>query len=110
MPSKRRKHIPLRSCIACQAKRPKRELIRIVRRPEGTIEIDPRGKLSGRGAYLCLTRECIELALDQNRISRALKCQMDAEDQRALRAAAESLLMEKMIVGSQTPPVQGQSS
>lgn len=87
-----RKHVPLRTCIACQQKRPKRQLVRVVRRPEGTIEIDPKGKLSGRGAYLCLDRKCFEDALQQKKLARALKCKVEAEQIAILQAEVEALL------------------
>lgn len=95
MPEKRRKHVPLRTCIACRQTRPKRELIRIVRTPEATIEIDPGGKRPGRGAYVCANRQCWETALEQRRLYRALKCQLSAEDEAALRESAASLLVEE---------------
>ena len=53
-----RKHVPLRTCVGCRQVRSKREMVRIVRTPTGEIEIDERGKKSGRGAYLCRRREC----------------------------------------------------
>ena len=53
--SARRRHVPLRSCIACMTKTAKRELLRIVAKPEGGIVFDAGGKLSGRGAYVCST-------------------------------------------------------
>ena len=55
------KKVPLRICVACGTKRPKKEMIRVVKTPN-KVEIDFTGKKSGRGAYLCLKRECIELA------------------------------------------------
>jgi len=87
-----RKHVPLRTCIACQKKRPKRELVRVVRRSEGAIEIDPKGKLSGRGAYLCPDWTCFEDALQQRKLARALQCTVDAEQVASLRAEVEALL------------------
>ena len=52
--SARRRHIPLRSCIACREKTAKRELLRVVAKPGGGITFDASGRLSGRGAYLCM--------------------------------------------------------
>lgn len=106
MPEGRRKHIPLRSCIACRERFPKRDLIRIVRTPEGTIEVDPKGKRSGRGAYLCHNKQCWEAALQPRRLSQALKCQVCAEDVAALRSLAPSLT-EETSVESQTTPLEG---
>ena len=94
MVEKRRKHVPLRSCIACQKKRPKRELIRVVRTPEGTIEVDPKGKRAGRGAYLCPDRRCWDEALQPRRLGHALKCQISAEDLAGVRAWLSSLTDE----------------
>jgi predicted RNA-binding protein YlxR (DUF448 family) len=88
----RRKHVPLRTCVACRQQRPKRELIRVVHTPEGEIEIDPKGKRPGRGAYLCYDPRCWDAALERGSLSRALKCPVDAEAVAALRAAAEPLL------------------
>ncbi len=90
MPGTRRKHVPQRTCIACQEKRAKRELIRIVRTPQGTVEIDPKGKRPGRGAYLCPRPACWDL-LDERKLSRALKRRVSAEEIAALRASARSL-------------------
>jgi len=65
--------IPIRTCIGCQAKKPKREMIRIIRTPDGKIEIDRTGKKSGRGAYLCDNIECLEMALKKNNLNKSLK-------------------------------------
>jgi predicted RNA-binding protein YlxR (DUF448 family) len=65
--------VPVRTCIGCQCKKPKKELIRIIRTPEGKIEIDNTGKKSGRGAYLCGNIECLDIALRKNYLNRSLK-------------------------------------
>ncbi len=54
------KHIPLRTCIACRNVQAKRELMRVVRTPEGQVVADPSGKKNGRGTYIHKTRECFE--------------------------------------------------
>jgi len=64
--------IPIRTCIGCQCKKPKREMIRIIRTPDGKIEIDRTGKKSGRGAYLCDNIECLDMALKKNNLSKSL--------------------------------------
>ena len=56
------KKIPVRQCLGCREHKPKNELIRVVRSPEGEISLDFRGKKPGRGAYLCPSRECLEKA------------------------------------------------
>jgi len=78
------KHVPLRTCVQCRQVRPKRELVRIVRTPEGKIEIDRRGKLSGRGAYLCHDPACWEDAIARGSLDRALKTKLSAEDKKRL--------------------------
>lgn len=98
---KRRRHVPLRTCIACQQRRPKRELVRIVRTPEGNLEVDPKGKRSGRGAYLCSDRMCWELGLDGKKLGRALKCQVGAGDLAELIEFAGSLPLVENEVGSE---------
>ena len=96
MSGKHRKHVPLRTCIACQKKRPKRELIRIVRTPEGLIEIDPKGKMAGRGAYVCHDPRCWTM-LSQKGLGRALKCQVGAQDMVRLKADAQLLFSDGAV-------------
>ncbi len=70
------KKIPLRRCVACGEKKPKKELVRIVRTPDQRIEIDFSGKKSGRGAYLCLKRDCIERAKREGKLDHALRIEV----------------------------------
>ena len=93
MAQKRRKHIPLRTCIVCRQKRPKREMIRVVCSPQGDIQVDPRGKLPGRGAYLCPTVRCWQ-NLSGQALARALKCPVRAQDVAALQSSARPLLVD----------------
>ncbi|MEE8564723.1 MAG: YlxR family protein [Atribacterota bacterium] len=65
--------VPVRTCIGCQCKKPKKELIRIIRTPEGKTEIDKTGKKSGRGAYLCGNVECLDTAFSKKHLNRSLK-------------------------------------
>ncbi|HZT42513.1 MAG TPA: YlxR family protein [Chthonomonadaceae bacterium] len=67
------KHIPTRTCVACRATDEKRDLLRVVRQTDGSVCYDPRGKLSGRGAYVCANPACIALARKQKRLERSLK-------------------------------------
>ncbi|MGQ9493850.1 MAG: RNase P modulator RnpM [Anaerolineae bacterium] len=85
------KHIPLRTCVQCQRVRPKRELIRIVRTPQGTIEIDERGKAAGRGAYLCRNKACWEGAISRQRLDYALKTTLSPEDRERLLTYSQNL-------------------
>ena len=68
-----------RSCVACREESPKRALIRVVRSPSGEVAIDERGKLPGRGAYLCANLECVEKARKTKALSRALKTEVKAD-------------------------------
>ncbi len=88
----RRKHVPLRTCVGCRQVRPKREMIRIVRTPDRTIEVDETGKKSGRGAYLCPNWECWQKALREGTIEHALKVKLTPEERLALWEFARSLL------------------
>lgn len=65
-------HVPQRSCAACRQVRTKAELIRIVRTPLGEVCLDLTGKMAGRGAYLCRNVECLNAALKQKKLARAL--------------------------------------
>jgi predicted RNA-binding protein YlxR (DUF448 family) len=85
------KHVPERMCIACRQKRPKWELIRIVRTVPGGLEIDLRGKKTGRGAYLCKQRECWETGLKTKRLARALKYEIKAEQRAELMEYGKTL-------------------
>lgn len=62
--------IPLRMCLGCQEMKPKKELLRIVKTPEGTLEYDPTSKKNGRGAYLCSNAECFSKALKQHKFEK----------------------------------------
>ncbi len=79
------KKIPQRVCVGCQSSAPKRELLRIVRTPEGAIEVDPTGKKSGRGVYLCPREECVERAVKAKRLEKALQGSVGPQVLEALR-------------------------
>jgi predicted RNA-binding protein YlxR (DUF448 family) len=80
----RSRRIPQRTCVACRQSTAKRELVRIVRAPAGSVDVDPTGKKSGRGAYLCKVPGCWEAALGKDRLSRALKVRLTAEERETL--------------------------
>jgi len=65
------KKIPMRQCLGCREMKQKRELIRVVRSPEGEISIDSKGKKPGRGAYICPDAECLKRAVKTKAMSRA---------------------------------------
>lgn len=67
---------PLRKCIACQEMRPKTDLIRVVKLPDGVVAVDETGKMDGRGAYICKNKTCIELARKNSSLNRSLKARL----------------------------------
>jgi predicted RNA-binding protein YlxR (DUF448 family) len=73
------KHVPMRTCVGCRVSRPKKELIRVVRTPEARVELDFMGKKSGRGAYLCPSKECLHKAVKAAQLERALKTKISDE-------------------------------
>ncbi|MDE3230795.1 MAG: YlxR family protein [Chloroflexota bacterium] len=94
-PQPRQKHIPQRTCIACRETRPKRELIRVVRTPEGHIELDPTSKKSGRGAYVCARRSCWDIALKKGKLEHEFEMKLSEEDRAALEVYYASLPPEE---------------
>ncbi len=78
-PKKALKKPPVRTCLGCGEPKEKRELIRIVRTPEGEISVDPTGKKSGRGAYICPNAECLKMARRAKRLERAFSADIPAE-------------------------------
>lgn len=71
--------IPQRTCMGCQAKKDKRELVRIVRSPEGEISVDLTGKKPGRGAYICPDLECLNKVVKNKRLERSLETTISEE-------------------------------
>ncbi len=65
-----------RTCVGCGGEFPKNELLRIVRRPSGSVEIDPSGTTPGRGVYLCRKRKCLESALKRKLLGKSLKTEL----------------------------------
>lgn len=73
------KKIPMRQCLGCREMKPKRELIRVVRAPEGTVSLDFKGKAPGRGAYICPNSDCLKRAVKTKALERALSVQIPEE-------------------------------
>ena len=91
------KHIPIRTCVACRSADAKRGLLRVVRQPDGTVLYDAKGKIAGRGAYVCAQPDCIALARKQKKLERSLK----------VTGIPESLYLELTANATQTEePVQ----
>ena len=70
MEQQKAKKIPMRQCLGCNEHRPKRELLRVVRDPDGNISLDFTGKKSGRGAYICRSVKCLRRAAKSKRIEK----------------------------------------
>ena len=73
------KKIPQRQCMGCRERRAKRELIRVVRTPEGAVNLDFGGKMNGRGAYLCPNPECLKKAIRSKALDRSLEVEIPEE-------------------------------
>ncbi len=71
--------IPMRMCLGCQQMRPKKELLRMVKTPEGIVELDPTGKKNGRGAYLCPQVDCLRSASKGHRLQKAFGADVSPE-------------------------------
>ncbi len=69
--------IPMRMCLGCGEMKPKMELIRVVRSPEGDISLDFKGKAAGRGAYICRSTECLEKARKARRFEKSFSCRIE---------------------------------
>ena len=80
----KKKKIPQRRCVGCGESKEKRELIRVVRTPEGEILLDATGKKSGRGAYICKKKDCLRKAIKSKRIETSLECKIPEEIYRKL--------------------------
>ena len=73
------KKIPQRQCMGCRERMEKRELIRVVRTPEGNVQLDFSGKLNGRGAYICPKAECLKKAQKSKALDRSLEVSIPEE-------------------------------
>ena len=83
--------IPLRMCVGCRESKPKRELIRVVRAPDGAVSMDPVGKKPGRGAYVCRQESCLMRAIKQKQLERQLQVQLTVEVAEALKTELANL-------------------
>jgi predicted RNA-binding protein YlxR (DUF448 family) len=88
---RRPRRVPQRTCVACRRVEGKRQLIRIVRTPAGTVEVDLTGRKNGRGAYLHADPACWETALKRKALQHALKTELGDADRVALEAYGASL-------------------
>lgn len=84
------KKIPMRQCLGCREMKPKKELVRVVRSPEGEVSVDLKGKKPGRGAYVCRDPECLNKALRSNALGRSLEVTIPPEVRQRLLAEMEA--------------------
>ena len=82
--------IPVRKCTGCGEMMPKKEMVRVILAPEGSIELDLTGKKNGRGAYICRSRECLEKALKTHGLERSLKAAIPEEIAKQLVSELEA--------------------
>ena len=97
------KHIPIRTCVACRTSDAKRGLLRVVRQVDGTVVYDSKGKMAGRGAYLCARPSCIALARKQKKLERSLKVPAIGEglfEELALQAKPDDELIPAEVCGA----------
>lgn len=73
------KQIPLRQCIGCREMKAKTELVRVIKTPDGQVCLDKTGRMNGRGAYICLNKDCYNKAVKSKGIERALKIAIPEE-------------------------------
>lgn len=84
------KKIPIRQCLGCREMKPKGELLRVVRSPEGEVSLDTRGKKPGRGAYVCRNADCLRRAVRSRALSRALETPIPDEVMERLAESMEA--------------------
>lgn len=85
------KKTPMRMCLGCNEMKPKLELIRVVKSPEGEISIDATGKKNGRGAYICHNFECLEKAIKSKRLDRTFSFSIPSDIYDCLKKELETL-------------------
>ncbi len=82
----RTRRLPQRMCVGCREMKDKKQLIRVVRSPEGTVDVDSTGKKPGRGAYICPQEVCLQQAMKSKRLQKALDCTIPPEVFEALKS------------------------
>lgn len=85
-----KRHVPLRSCVVCGTRAAKRDLLRIVATPQGTVQVDTTGRLAGRGAYICKAGNCTQKSLKRGRLEHALRTRIKDEDWSGLLSFLEA--------------------
>ena len=93
-PAVKQKKIPTRQCLGCNEHKPKKELLRVLRTPDGEIVLDFTGKKSGRGAYICRNAECLKAAKKSKGLDRSFKMAVSDEVYDSLTKEIETLETE----------------
>ncbi len=93
-PMQATKRIPQRTCVGCRATGGKRDFVRVVKTPDGSVQIDPDGKANGRGAYVCSKPSCWEEALTKERLARALRTAISPDVRAEFKRFGEQLALE----------------
>ena len=107
--NKPKKKIPQRQCVGCGEGKPKPELLRVVRDPDGNISLDFTGKKSGRGAYICRSLACLKKARKSKRLERSLECSIPEEVYDSMERELEGIRDENAESGASdaSPEVSG---
>ena len=84
------KKIPMRQCVGCREMKPKKELVRVVKAPDGGISVDFRGKAPGRGAYVCPSAACLQRAIKSRALERGFETKIPQEIYDSLLARMEA--------------------
>lgn len=85
------KKMPMRMCVGCREMKPKKEMLRVVRSPDGVVSIDETGKKPGRGAYVCRDEACLARAIKQRQLERQLEVQLTEDVAQGLRQTLAAL-------------------
>ena len=85
------KKVPMRMCVGCREMKPKKELLRVVRSPEGEVSFDLTGRKSGRGAYICADEACLARAIKQKQLERAFSAPISEEVRQQLTSQIASI-------------------
>ena len=88
------KKIPMRQCIGCREMKNKKEMLRVIKTPQDTIELDSTGRKNGRGAYLCFSKDCLEAAIKNKGLERSLKVKISADVYEQLKKEFEEIEAE----------------
>ena len=84
--------IPLRQCMGCREMKSKKEMVRILRTVDGSVVLDLTGRMNGRGAYICISEDCLEKALKRHGLDRAFKQTVSAE---TVKSVTEFIMSHK---------------